>query len=172
MQEIPQTVEMVEMNQTSKQNIEERVSIANIEEILPTPVASPQNKQHDDEIETAVINIPAVRASKRRACTRDIDFPEVQPKRSRGRPPKTEPTLISPSEYKRLSAADRKYYEMRIKNNEASRRSRLNRKGKEEALFDELYHLEERNQELQLQDAKMDISIEKWRKRLIKLAQV
>lgn len=169
---------MIEIN-SSKQNVEERVSIANIEQILPTPVASPQNKSTNDdvdsdyEVETKPTIVPAVRATKRRAATRNIDFgEEFQPKRSRGRPPKTEPTVISPSEYKRLSPADRKYYEMRIKNNEASRRSRLNRKGKEEALFDELNQLEEKNAELHRQDLHMDSELEKWRKRLIKLAQL
>ncbi|XP_055324090.1 uncharacterized protein LOC129578882 isoform X2 [Sitodiplosis mosellana] len=178
--EIPQTVEMVEIN-TSKENVEEQVSIAKIEQILPTPVASPQNKHHtecndevDDEIETKPTPIPvrAVRATKRRAATRTLDFSEVQPKRSRGRPPKTEPTILSPSEIKRLSSADLKYYQMRIKNNEASRRSRLNRKGKEEALFDEHQELEERNTQLTIQDLEIDRQIQKWTKRVMKLAVV
>lgn len=169
---------MVEMN-NSKQNVEEKNSIASIEQILPTPVASPQNKHtecthYDDDIETtSTIVPPTVRATKRRAASRTIDFSEVQqPKRSRGRPPKTEPTVISPTEYKKLSLADRKYYEMRVKNNEASRRSRLSKKGKEEALFDELHHLEQKYQQLQQKDHQIDYDLEKWKKRLLKLAQL
>lgn len=172
---------MVEAN-SSKRTAENTVSIEHIEHILPTPVASPHNKQHDCDIEEIktetnspiTTDTPPVRAPKRRAATRTINFSdevEVRPKRPRGRPPKTEPTVIPPSEYKRLSPSDRKYMEMRIKNNEASRRSRLNRKGKEDAIYEQLFLLEDRHEKLKLIDAQMDSELEKWKKRLLRLAQ-
>lgn len=177
---------------TPKQITEDPVTIpSNIEQILPTPVASPKllpaYNDNDDEIASPQSTFtpekctttftpeeqtftPEKRTSKRRAVSR-IDFSEEesQPKRPRGRPPKAGPTVIPPAEFKRLSPSDRKYYEMRIKNNEASRRSRLNRKGKEEALFDQQIRLENEHRNLLAMDAKIDIELEKWKKKLIKL---
>lgn len=164
---------MVEIN-SPHQNVEDCASIVKIEQILPTPVASPSKPTqytNDDEIQAAPSTVtPEKRTSKRRTLTR-IDFSEeIAPKRPRGRPPKTEPTKLSHSEYKKLSPSDRKYYEMRLKNNEASRRSRLNRKGKEGALFTELSLLEDRNNELRAKDEHLDREISMWRKKLMKLA--
>lgn len=171
-----------------KQEIENDVSISQIEQILPTPVASPNSKsvQHasqDDEIDDHVSPLPVQslveertkRLLKRRATTKKtIDFSEddFQSKRPRGRPPKTEPTKLSQAELKRLSPSDRRYYEMRLRNNEASRRSRLNRKGKEEALFDELAHLEAINQKLSKRDTDLDKQLKIWEKKFIKLARL
>lgn len=176
---------MIEVN-SIKQEIEHDVSISNIEQILPTPIASPNIKQmqhanHDDEIIEPVSPVPAVvearakRILKRRAATKrvlDSSDDDFQPKRPRGRPPKTEPTKISATELKRLNPSDRRYYEMRVKNNEASRRSRLNRKGKEEALFDELAGLEKLNRELTKRDTELNKQLRNWEKRFLKLATI
>lgn len=150
--------------------------IASIADILPTPVPSPiQQSQIDDEIEAAELtrNLD-VRTSKRRAAVSrsNIYLDNAQTKRPRGRPPKTEPTRIPRSTLNRMSESDRKYLQMRIKNNEASRRSRLSRKGKEEALFDLLSWLEDENLRLTDEDADLDIQIARWRKKLMKLAQL
>lgn len=169
-----------------KQEVENDVSISNIEQFLPTPVASPniksmQHAGHDDEINDSVSPVPSMvdvraeRISKRRAATkRSIDFSDddFQPKRPRGRPPKSEPTKLSQAELRRLSPNDRRYYEMRLRNNEASRRSRLNRKGKEEALFDELDNLDKINQELTKRDIELDRQLKIWEKKFIKLARL
>lgn len=176
--------------QSIKQEIENEVSISQIEQILPTPVASPNSKSMqyadpDDEINDPVspLAVPTTmveerekRILKRRAATtkKNIDFSDddFQPKRPRGRPPKSEPTQLSPAELKRLSPSDRRYYEMRLRNNEASRRSRLNRKGKEVALFDELAHLESVNEELVKRDIELDRQLKIWEKKFIKLAKL
>lgn len=181
---------MIEAN-TIKQEVEDYIAISNIEQILPTPVASPNNKvvqqaAHDDDdaIDDFASPVPSTvdadartkRSLKRRAATSkkvlDFSYDDYQAKRPRGRPPKTEPTKLSPAELKRLSPSDRRYYEMRLKNNEASRRSRLNRKGKEGALFDELAHLEAINQALTEQDIKLDRQIKSWEKKFIKLVKI
>lgn len=151
--------------------------IPNIAYDLPTPVASPiQKSQIDDEIEPASVDLPVVRASKRQAATsrsKIYSYSDESPiKRSRGRPPKTEPDQIPQNELKRMSPSERKYVEMRLKNNEASRRSRQSRKGKEDALFDELADLEDENLRLKEKDIELDADIKRWRKRLMKLAQI
>lgn len=154
--------------------VEQKVLFENIENILPTPVASPmQQPQTDDEIETPAQ--PALRASKRRAAaprSNDTYYDETPVKKPRGRPPKTEPTRISQAEFRRMSLQDRRYLEMRLKNNEASRRSRLSRKDKEQSIFTELEQQEQINRRLREQDQQLDIEIQTWRKRLMKLAKL
>lgn len=88
----------------------------------------------------------------------------------RGRPPKPLGSIPSPSEYSHLSSEDFKYVEMRSKNNEASRRSRMNRKGKENALFDEAERLEREYKKLFTQDEQLKRECRKWRKAVMKLA--
>lgn len=169
---------MIEFNTPQHKTVEGAVSIANIEQILPTPVASPRNKpvDIDDEIKPhlspvySVASTPERRLSKRRAATRIVQFTdEISPKRSRGRPPKTGLTPISPTELKRMNPTDRKYHLMRVKNNEASRRSRLNRKDKEDGLFRELALLERINCGLQEKNQYLDSELGKWQKKLLKL---
>lgn len=169
---------MVETN-TTPRNVEKSVSIQSIEQILPTPAASPckpaQNDDDEDEInvkiepEPASTYTPEKRTSRRRVAATSIDYSAaIQPKRPRGRPPKTEPTHISPAEFRRLT----NYDQMRMKNNEASRRSRLSRKSKEDALVDELTALEQHHEHLKLMDIQLDSEQAKWRKKLIKLCQI
>lgn len=70
-----------------------------------------------------------------------------QPKR-RGRPPKTETRPISPTELQNMDASDARYVLMRNKNNEASRRSRINRKDRELILESEADVLSMENERL------------------------
>lgn len=166
---------MIEFHNTQEhKHVDETVSIPNIEQILPTPVASPKSKPEiDDEIQSPpppTTLTPEKRTSKRRAATKIVDFSEeISPKRPRGRPPKAGPTQISPNELKRLNPTDRKYLLMRVKNNEASRRSRLNRKNNECGLFQQLDELERKNRELRTEDKHLDHQLEVWKKKLIKL---
>lgn len=60
--------------------------------------------------------------------------------------------------------------ERRLKQNESSRRSRINRKNKDQAIFNELIKLEEESQKLLLQDSELDRKTKLWEKKLIKLA--
>lgn len=73
---------------------------------------------------------------------------EPQPKKKRGRPPKTHSSLPSPSQLEGLTEQDLRYWEMRNKNNEASRRSRLHRKQKEQSLEQEAESLVRQHQRL------------------------
>lgn len=158
-----------------KPKTEEQENLSHIEYILPTPVASPvQHAQIDDEILAKQVNSPVLRVSKRRAASvrSNIYSDDPPPKRPRGRPPKTEPVQISPAELKNLSASDARYHLMRIKNNEASRRSRLSRKSKEDKLFDELARLEDENERLKQKDDDLEVELKCWRKRLMKLAKL
>lgn len=93
---------------------------------------------------------------------------EIKPKRSRGRPPKPVKTVFPSEELENLSPENRKYAELRMKNNEASRRSRLMRKIKDDGLFDELAKLEKINQELKQKEAKLDKQLNKY-KNVIKM---
>lgn len=175
------TTNMIDANSIKKE-VEHDVSISNIEQILPTPIASPsmQSMQNDDEIMDepmspvpTPVNERAKRVLKRRTPIKYESDDDYQPaKRPRGRPPKTEPTQLTPAELKRLSPSDRKYAEMRLKNNEASRRSRLNRKGKEEALFDQLESLQTINDELKALDSSLDRQLKSWENKFLKLARL
>lgn len=158
-----------------KPKTEEQENLSRIEYILPTPVASPvQHAQIDDETLATPVNSPVPRASKRRAASvlSNIYSDESPPKRTRGRPPKTEPVQISAAELRKMSASDRRYHLMRIKNNEASRRSRQSRKSKEEQLFDELTRLQGEHDRLKQKDDDLEVELKCWRKRLMKLAKI
>lgn len=76
--------------------------------------------------------------------------------RKRGRPPKSESSKLSEAELKQLSASEQRYHKMRFENNEASRRARLKRKAKDEALLSELEELERVNKVLTNRDRKLD----------------
>jgi Basic region leucine zipper len=97
---------------------------------------------------------------------------ESRPKR-RGRPPKPiESRPMSPSEYSHLSEADWKYRELRNKNNEASRRSRQNRKAKESTIECEANEMTRRYRVLEVQERKLIKQCAKWRKAVMALALI
>lgn len=94
------------------------------------------------------------------------------PVKRRGRPPKTECTLPSPSMFKHLSESDWKYMEMRNKNNEASRRSRINRKDREHQIETEAKELENEHRILAAEEQALLKQVAKWRQAVMKLAQI
>lgn len=69
-------------------------------------------------------------------------------RRGRGRPRKVIQTSFDEKKYEGLSANEKKYKMLRDKNNEASRRSRLNRTQKTREAGKEVRQLERRNQKL------------------------
>lgn len=91
------------------------------------------------------------------------------PKR-RGRPPKTTPTPLSPGQLKHMNESDLRYFQMRNKNNEASRRSRVNRKDREQQIEDEAQELESRYAELQNKERTLERDCKKWKDAVMKLA--
>lgn len=165
------------------------VSIEDIQKAYPTPSASPVNKRsrhnsHDSMGSTSTANndiklnlcdvfgnpfeLRASRtARKTRAAIKRSASPaeSVEAKKQRGRPRRTEPVPIP----KNLSPDDRKSVEARIKNNEASRRSRLTRREKELAMEHELEQLEQTNEELRRKGEMLDKLIVQWRQRTLKL---
>lgn len=72
----------------------------------------------------------------------------ISSKRGRGRPRKTIITSFDPKKYEGLHGAEKKYKMLRDKNNEASRRSRLNRTQKVKLADVEVRRLERRQTKL------------------------
>merc|ERR1711874_265651 len=62
---------------------------------------------------------------------------------------------------------DEKYRKMRIQNNEASRKCRLNRKRKHQDMEEECKHLEERNVFLKTRLEEMEQEVKVWKKKLL-----
>lgn len=93
------------------------------------------------------------------------------PKR-RGRPPKAHSTPISPSQLLNMSETDVRYFQMRDKNNEASRRSRLNRKDREQQFSEEAADLEATNRRLVELERRLEAQCSRWKKRVLQLATV
>lgn len=135
------------------------IKLEDLESMIPTPAATPAKRSRqcsvysEDSCSTTSTNSPAT------------------PKR-RGRPPKTGPTVLSPTQLKSLSELDRKYAEMRNKNNEASRRSRQNRRGKETEIFTEAQRLQHKNDELTASFTSIDRERDIWRRAVLRMAQL
>ncbi|XP_061507230.1 mucin-19 [Anopheles gambiae] len=91
------------------------------------------------------------------------------PKR-RGRPPKQAGTVRDRSQYQHLSEADWRYREQRDKNNEASRKSRINRKDRELKLELEADRLSAQHQKLSYEERRLQQDCQRWRKAVMKLA--
>lgn len=94
------------------------------------------------------------------------DEEEVNSRSRRGRPAKRNASISSDSS-KDCDAA--RYRELRDKNNEASRRSRLKRKMKEMELEKEAGELEERNIKLKTQVEELEKTVSNFRNNLFKI---
>lgn len=164
---------------------EEVASISNFENDSSRP-ATPSSSsssssiiekpQTDGKMETTSLVLRNFSASKRmHSSSVDIapkchtSTEEIPAKRSRGRPQKTEPIEIQIDEIEGMHPLqrDRKLY--RLKNNAASRRSRLNRKIKDEELFHELDQLQKKNSELVQKDSELDEKIKRMKEKYIQL---
>lgn len=91
------------------------------------------------------------------------------PKR-RGRPPKQDSSIRDRSEYQHLNEEDQRYREQRDKNNEASRRSRLNRRDREIRLEQEADELKRQYEELKDEERTLIQDCSRWRKAVMRLA--
>ncbi|XP_050088688.1 uncharacterized protein LOC126572973 [Anopheles aquasalis] len=101
----------------------------------------------------------------------DVSFSSSKPPKRRGRPPKTPGgTVRDRSAYQHLSEADWRYREQRDKNNEASRKSRINRKDRELKLEAEADELSEKHRKLSFDEKRLQRECQKWRKAVMKLA--
>lgn len=85
------------------------------------------------------------------------------PKKRRGRPPKA--SSLTSNSYE--NTPDAKYRELRDKNNEASRKSRLKRKEKDHHLETEREDLETRNVKLNVQVEEIQKQIDFFKKKLL-----
>lgn len=154
------------MSQTLNTNIKKE----QIEYMLPTPAATPEKRSRASSSDFSDASIIRTSARKRQPSSRLVN--NDQPKRSRGRPPITEPLKLSISDLRMLSKAELRNKELRMKNNEASRRSRLNRKGKEMSITDQLRAQETRYAALKREEKRIDQEWELWKKRVFKLATI
>lgn len=88
----------------------------------------------------------------------------------RGRPPKQESSIRDRSEYQHLNDDDFRYREQRDKNNEASRRSRLNRRDREVRLEQEGDELKRHYEELKGEEQTLIQDCARWRRAVMRLA--
>lgn len=146
------------------------IKIEDIQQALPTPAPTPTKRSRENSCETS--DSSSIRSTPRKRRTTSRYSEDDQPKRPRGRPPKTEPEILSLAERRRLSATDLRHKEMRIKNNESSRRSRANRKGKEGLIIDQLQFQEKRFHDLQRENEQLELQVALWHKRVFKLATI
>lgn len=140
------------------------------EKLKITEIKSEGFGEFPEQKKLRITEIQSGSLGKRRSSTTSSysSSDEIKPKRSRGRPAKPVITVFPSEELENLSPEHRKYAELRMKNNEASRRSRQMRKIKDDGLFEELTELEKQNQELKLKEAKLDKQLDKY-KNLIKM---
>lgn len=93
---------------------------------------------------------------------------ETHSKRSRGRPPKEDPIIIPPN-YNKPGYGEAM---RRLKNAEASRRSRRKSRNKEMALYDEVAKLMQKNENLKRTEAHLDLQLKRWHNKFVKLALI
>lgn len=139
--------------------------LEDIQSLILTPAPSPAKRSRANSYESPGSNC---------SNSSDESFTPTNAKKTsgkrRGRPPKTDADLPSPSAFKDMDEADVKYVMMRYKNNEASRRSRLNRKGKESKIFVEARLLEADYDRLVKKEQELENECAKWRRALMRLA--
>lgn len=91
-------------------------------------------------------------------------------KKRRGRPPKQSSLQFDRAEYQHLSEQDQRYREQRDKNNEASRKSRINRRDRELKLEHEANALNQHYRELENEEQKLIRDCARWRRAVMRLA--
>lgn len=150
---------------TLKRSADNLIKLEDIESLILTPAPSPAKRSRSDSYESPGSNC---------SNSSDDSFTPTVTKKStgkrRGRPPKTETEVLSPSKFPPMKDSDWKYVVMRHKNNEASRRSRLQRKGKETKIFTEAQLLEQDYDRLIKEEHELKKECAKWRRALMRLA--
>lgn len=129
--------------------------LEDLEAMIPTPSATPAKRSRHTSTESGSTNCNSPAQVKRR-----------------GRPPKTQPTALSPSVLENLNESQRHYLEMRHRNNEASRRSRQNKRGQQNKVFEIASQLEEHHDVLLKQMDVVERDVQIWRRALIRLAML
>lgn len=103
-------------------------------------------------------------------CGDNASETSARPAKRRGRPPKPVSSVRDRSEYEHLSEADMRYREQRDKNNEASRKSRINRKDRESKLEQEAQELIQKYEVLEGKERELIQECARWRKAVMRLA--
>lgn len=134
------------------------LTLDDLEKMILTPSATPMKRSRQCSV------------FSEDSCSTTSSSPKTT--KRRGRPPKTQPTVLSPSVIESMDEIERKYAEMRNKNNEASRRSRQNRRGKETEVVTEAMKLEMKYTKLSECYAKLDHEREVWRRRVLRMANL
>ncbi|VEN49932.1 unnamed protein product [Callosobruchus maculatus] len=124
-------------------------------------------EEDDQEDEDYVPPFERSRRKVSRRCSDSESEPEVKPRgRPRGRPPRRADSLSS--DCSKDSDAN-KYRELRDKNNEASRKSRLKRKIKEQEIEKEAEELNWKNVKLKAQVEELEKMVNNFRDNLFKI---
>lgn len=159
--------------------IQKTIKLEEIEQVLPTPAPTPTptptptpiNRSRQSSCETSDSSSYVRQSPRKRRTTSKLSDDDL-PKRPRGRPPKTEPDRLTLTERRTLSSSDLRNKELRLKNNEASRRSRANRKGKEHEIVEQLRIQEKRYNDLLRENEELEQQVILWKKRVFKLATI
>lgn len=155
--------------------IKSTIKLEEIEYVIPTPAPTPTTtpvmRSRLNSCETSDSSTSVRHSPRKRRTTSKLSDDDI-PKRPRGRPPKTEPERLTLSERRNLSSSDLRNKELRIKNNEASRRSRANRKGKECKVVEQLRIQEQRYDDLCRENEQLERQVALWKKRVFRLATI
>lgn len=103
-------------------------------------------------------------------CGDSVSEASSSAKKRRGRPPKQSCLHSDPAEYQHLNEEDLRYREQRDKNNEASRKSRINRRDRELKLEHEANALHQQHRELENEEQKLIRDCARWRRAVMRLA--
>lgn len=112
----------------------------------------------------------ATSSSSSSVCGDSISESTSASKKRRGRPPKQSSLQFDRAEYQHLSEQDQRYREQRDKNNEASRKSRINRRDRELKLENEADALNQQYKELENEERKLIRDCARWRRAVMRLA--
>lgn len=159
-----------------QQTATKRKATFTIEELTAEVLKSPSSSTHSYNTRTRASSPSTsvfsdyINPSSVASTSSDDSF--VAPKKRRGRPAKPVSALLDPNEIAALSNEEQKYRELRNKNNEASRRSRLNRKVHETQLDREANELMEDYRRLEVQEQKLVKRCERWRQAVFQLALI
>ncbi|XP_055613844.1 uncharacterized protein LOC129760261 [Uranotaenia lowii] len=140
------------------------ITIENVEEL--TASSNPKRSRPND-LASTTSSIYGDNASEASASTST----QQRPPKRRGRPPKPiNSGLRDPSEYQHLNEVDMRYREQRDKNNEASRKSRINRKDRELKLESEAEELNRQYKVLEGEEQQLIKECARWRRAVMRLA--
>ena len=143
------------------------LNIDQIDAIAPTKLRKRRSKRYDDDDDDDEDYVPPTKrptsSKKESVVSSDSESEDELPRSKRGRPPRRTSSISSDH------SDATKYRELRDKNNEASRKSRLKRKMKEMTLQKEAEELYEKNVKLKAQVKEFERMVNNFRQNLFKI---